>query len=91
MNKEKLIAKVFETTDLSKRDATTAVNSVFDLITETIESGEKVKIIGFGSFEARERKERNGRNPQTGDPIHIEASRTPVFKAAKTLKERIKQ
>ncbi|CAM4501890.1 DNA-binding protein HU-beta [Paenibacillus endophyticus] len=87
MNKTDLINKVAELTDLSKKDATKAVDAVFDAISDALQSGDKVQLVGFGNFEVRERQARKGRNPQTGDPIDIAASKTPAFKPGKSLKD----
>lgn len=87
MNKSDLIARVSEVADLSKKDATKAVEAVFDAITEALQSGDKVQLIGFGNFEVRERAARKGRNPQTGEEIEIAASKVPAFKPGKALKE----
>jgi DNA-binding protein HU-beta len=90
MNKTDLIAKVAEMTDLSKKDATKAVDAVFDAIAEALQSGEKVQLVGFGNFEVRERSARKGRNPQTGEEIDIPASKVPAFKPGKALRDGIK-
>ena len=79
-----------EASDLSKKDATKAVDAVFDTILNTLKKGEKVQLIGFGNFEVRERAARKGRNPQTGEEIEIPASRVPAFKPGKALKEAVK-
>ena len=89
-NKQDLIAKVVETTELTKKDATASVNAVFDTIKDYLAEGEKVQLIGFGNFEVRERAARQGRNPQTGEAISIAASKVPAFKAGKALKEAVK-
>lgn len=89
-NKQDLIAKVAETAELSKKQAALVVNTVFDTISESLANGEKVQIIGFGSFDVRERAERKGRNPQTGAELVIPASKVPGFKAGKALKEVVK-
>ena len=89
-NKQDLIAKVAETAELSKKQAALVVNTVFDTISESLSNGEKVQIIGFGSFDVRERAERKGRNPQTGVELVIPASKVPGFKAGKALKEVVK-
>jgi DNA-binding protein HU-beta len=89
-NKAELIDKVAAATDLTKKDATAAVEAVFDSITETLANGEKVQVIGFGNFEVRDRAARKGRNPQTGEEIQIPASKVPAFKAGKALKEAVK-
>jgi DNA-binding protein HU-beta len=87
MNKTDLIAKVAELADLSKKDATKAVDAVFDAISDALQSGDKVQLVGFGNFEVRDRQARKGRNPQTGEEIEIAASRTPAFKPGKSLKD----
>ena len=89
-NKQDLIAKVAETAELSKKQAALVVNTVFETISESHSNGEKVQIIGFGSFDVRERAERKGRNPQTGKELVIPASKVPGFKAGKALKEVVK-
>lgn len=90
MNKTELINAVSESTDLSKKDATKAVDALFTTIAEALAKGEKVQIIGFGNFEVRERAARKGRNPQTGEEIEIAASKQPAFKAGKVLKDAVK-
>jgi len=87
MNKTDLIAKVAELTDLSKKDATKAVDAVFDAISDALQNGDKVQLVGFGNFEVRERQARKGRNPQTGEEIDIAASKMPAFKPGKSLKD----
>ncbi|CEH30006.1 MULTISPECIES: HU family DNA-binding protein [Aneurinibacillus] len=89
MNKTELITKVSEVAELTKKDATKAVDAVFDAITEALKDGDKVQLIGFGNFEVRERAARKGRNPQTGEEIEIAASKVPAFKPGKALKEDI--
>ena len=86
MNKTELIAKVAETQEMTKADAAKAVNATLDAISTTLAAGEKVQIIGFGTFEVRERKARTGRNPATGASIKIKASKAPAFKPGKALK-----
>ncbi len=90
MNKTDLINKVAETTELSKKDASKALDSTFEAITKALSNGESVQLIGFGNFEVRERAARKGRNPQTGEEIEIAASKVPAFKAGKLLKEAVK-
>jgi DNA-binding protein HU-beta len=90
MNKTELIARVAEITELTKKDATKAVDAVLDAIAEALKAGEKVQLIGFGNFEVRERAARKGRNPQTGEEINIASSKVPAFKPGKQLKESIK-
>ncbi|GBG12039.1 DNA-binding protein [Paenibacillus sp. MY03] len=87
MNKTDLIAKVAELSDLSKKDATKAVDAVFEAISDALQSGDKVQLVGFGNFEVRERQARKGRNPQTGEEIDIAASKMPAFKPGKSLKD----
>lgn len=93
VNKAELVEKIAQKTGLSPRDARTVVDAVFDpdpsvgLIAAELVSGGKVAISGFGTFEARERKARTGRNPHTGQTLNIPASRAPAFKAGKPLKE----
>lgn len=89
MNKTELITRVSEVAELTKKDATKAVEAVFDAITEALKNGDKVQLIGFGNFEVRERAARKGRNPQTGEEIEIAASKIPAFKPGKALKEDI--
>ena len=91
MNKAELIAAVAEQSELTKKDAEKAVNSVINVITQTLGSGEKVQLVGFGTFEVRDRAVRKGRNPQTKEEIIIPASKAPVFKAGKALKEAVQQ
>ncbi|AIF66658.1 MULTISPECIES: HU family DNA-binding protein [Terribacillus] len=90
MNKTDLINTVAEKSDLSKKDATKAVDAVFDSIMDSLKQGDKVQLIGFGNFEVRERAARKGRNPQTGNEIEIPASKVPAFKAGKALKDNVK-
>lgn len=90
MNKTDLINAVAEKSELSKKDATKAVDAVFESIMDSLKDGEKVQLIGFGNFEVRERAARKGRNPQTGAEIEIAASKVPAFKPGKALKEIVK-
>ena len=87
MNKTELIAAVAEKAELSKKDAEKAVKAVTDVIAEELKAGGKVQMVGFGTFEVSERAAREGRNPQTGETMKIEASKTPKFKAGKALKD----
>ena len=89
-NKAELIEKVASATDLTKKDATAAVDAVFSTIQDALANGEKVQLIGFGNFEVRERAARKGRNPQTGQEIEIPASKVPAFKPGKALKDAVK-
>lgn len=90
MNKTELISAVAEASELSKKDATKAVDAVFDSILDALKNGDKVQLIGFGNFEVRERAARKGRNPQTGEEIEISASKVPAFKPGKALKDAVK-
>lgn len=87
MNKTELIAAVAEKTGLSKKDADAAVAAVIDSIKESLTKGDRVQLIGFGTFEVRERAARTGLNPQTKETIQIAASKSPVFKAGKAFKD----
>ena len=90
MNKTELINAVAETAGLTKKDATKAVEAVFETIQSALAKGDKVQLIGFGNFEVRERAARKGRNPQSGEEIEIAASKVPAFKAGKALKDAVK-
>lgn len=87
MNKTELIAEIAGKSGLSKKDAEKALTAVVDTITETIVKGDKVQLVGFGSFETKSREARMGRNPKTKEAIEIPATRVPVFKAGKALKD----
>ena len=87
MNKAELINAVSEKSGLSKRDSELAVSAAIDVITDCLSQGDKVQLVGFGSFEVKVRAERVGRNPKTLEPIQIPASKSPVFKAGKALKD----
>ncbi len=90
MNKAELIAAVAEKTKFTKKDAETAVNAFVSCVEDALANGEKVQLIGFGTFETRERKARQGRNPRKpGEIIKIAASKAPVFKAGKALKDSV--
>ena len=89
MNKIELIAAVAEKADLSKKDAEAAINATVEAITEALSQQEKVQLVGFGSFEVKARAARVGRNPKTKETIQIPASKTPVFKAGKALKDAV--
>ena len=90
MNKTELVASVAEKAGISKKDADKAVAAVIDSITAALKKDDKVALIGFGTFEIRKRAARNGINPLTKKPIKIAASKNPVFKAGKALKEAVK-
>ena len=87
MNKAELVAAVAEKTALSKKDSEKAVNAAFEAITAALVGGDKVQLVGFGAFEVKERNARVGRNPKTKEEIQFPASRVPVFKAGKALKD----
>lgn len=89
MNKSELIGAAAEKTGLSKKDTEKVINAAIDTITETLVSGEKVQLVGFGVFEIKSRAARQGRNPKTKETIEIPASKAPVFKAGKALKEEV--
>ena len=89
MNKTELIAAVAEKAALSKKDSEKAVNAAFEAITAALVAGDKVQLVGFGSFETKERSARIGRNPRTKEEIEIPASRVPAFKAGKALKDAV--
>jgi len=91
VNKSELVASVAEVAELTKKDAEKAVNAVFASVQKALVEDDKVQIIGFGTFEVRTRAARKGRNPQTGATIEIPASKNPVFKAGKALKEAVNQ
>ena len=87
MNKTELVAAMAEQTNLSKKDAEAALKAIIDVVSEELKKGEKVQLVGFGTFEVSERAAREGRNPQTGETMEIKASKTPKFKAGKALKD----
>ena len=89
MNKTELVAAIAEKAGLSKRDAENAVKAFADTIAEELKNGNKVQIVGFGTFEVSERAAREGRNPANGQPMQIAASKAPKFKAGKALKDAI--
>lgn len=91
MNKTELISSVAEKSELTKKDAEKAVNALFASVEEALAKGEKVQLVGFGTFEVRERKARTGRNPQTGAEIQIPAAKVPAFKAGKALKDAVEK
>lgn len=87
MNKKEFISAIADRAELNKSDAEAAVDAVLETITKTLKKGEQVQIVGFGSFLARRREAREGRNPRTGETIQIKASNVPAFKAGKALKD----
>lgn len=90
MTKQDIIDNLASKVGLTKADADRAVNAVIDSISDALARGEKVTVTGFGTFEVRQRAARMGRNPQTGAPLHIAASKSPAFKAGKGLKDAVK-
>ncbi len=89
MNKTELVAAIAEKAELSKKDAEKAVKAFVEVVSSTMASGEKVQVVGFGTFEVSERAARTGRNPRTNKPMKIKASKAPKFKAGKALKEQV--
>ena len=89
MNRQDLVAAVARDAELSKKDADAAVKAVFDENASALAPGDKLQLIGFGTFDTAERAAREGRNPRTGETMMIEASRSPRFKAGKALKDRM--
>ena len=87
MNKLTLVAKIAEKSGLSKKQAELALGAFIDSVTEALKEGDKVQLMGFGTFEVKERAARTGRNPSTGETIEIPASKTPSFKAGKGLRD----
>ena len=87
MNKSELIAAIAAKTGETKKNAEATVNAFIEVVTETLVEGDKIQLVGFGSFEVRKRAARKGRNPQTKEEIKIPASKAPVFKAGKVLKD----
>jgi DNA-binding protein HU-beta len=90
MNKADLIDHVVSETGMTKKESEKAINAVFEGITSALAKGDKVQLVGFGTFEVRERQAREGRNPSTGEKIAIAASKAPAFKAGKALKDMVK-
>ncbi len=89
MNKAELINVVSEAAEVSKKDAEAVITATLDAISDALKEGEKVQLVGFGSFEVKKRAARVGRNPKTKEPIEIPASTVPVFKAGKVLKDTV--
>ncbi len=89
MNKTELVAAIAEKAELTKKDAESALGAMVDAITQALAQGDKVQLIGFGTFEVKNRAARTGRNPQTNETIEIAASKYPVFKAGKALKDKV--
>lgn len=89
MNRTELVAAMAEKTQLSKKDADAALKAFIDVVSEELKKGEKIQLVGFGTFEVSERAAREGRNPQTGKTMKIAACKAPKFKAGKALKDAI--
>ncbi len=89
MNKTEFVAAIADKTELSKKDAEKAVKAFVEVVTEELKKGEKIQLVGFGTFEVASRPARTGRNPMTGKEIKIEASKSPKFKAGKALKDAV--
>ena len=89
MNKAELVSRMAEKSELTKKEAEMALNALMESIQEALVSGDKVQLVGFGTFETRERAAREGRNPRTKETISIPASTVPVFKAGKEFKEKV--
>lgn len=89
MNKTELVAMIADKAELTKKDAESALNAVVDSIKETLAKGDKVSLIGFGTFEVRDRAEREGKNPRTKEIIKIAACKVPAFKPGKALKDKV--
>lgn len=87
MNKMELVAAIAEKTGVTKKSADESLNAFIEVVTDALVKGDKVQLVGFGSFEVRKRAARKGRNPQTGEEMKIAASTVPVFKAGKALKD----
>ncbi len=89
MNKSQLIDAIADKANLTKADAARALDAFIDTVTEALHQGDNVTLIGFGTFTVKERQERQGRNPRTGEPMTIKAAKIPAFKAGKTLKDAV--
>jgi DNA-binding protein HU-beta len=89
MNKGELVDAIAEKANISKKEADAVLNAAIETIVETVASGEKVTLVGFGSFEKRDRQAREGRNPKTGETMTIAATRVPAFSAGKLFKEKV--
>jgi len=90
MNKKELVERIVEKSGLSKHDVEVTLKAFIETVEETVASGDKVQLVGFGTFEPRERSARKGHDPRTGESIDIPATRVPVFKAGKTFKDKLK-
>ena len=91
MNKTELVAEIAEKANTSKKEAEVVLRAFTDVVTEQLKKGEKIQLVGFGTFEVAERSARTGRNPQTGEEMQIAASKAPKFKAGKALKDAVNE
>ena len=91
MNKTELVAAIAEKAEISKKDSEKALKAFIDLVSDQLKKGDKVQLVGFGTFEVSERAAREGRNPQTGETMTIAASKAPKFKAGKALKDLVNE
>jgi DNA-binding protein HU-beta len=91
MNKTELVAEIAEKANTSKKEAEVVLRAFTDVVTEQLKKGEKIQLVGFGTFEVSERSARTGRNPQTGEEMKIAASKAPKFKAGKALKDAVNE
>ena len=89
MNKSQLIDAIADKANLTKADASRALDAFIDTVTDALKKGDNITLIGFGTFAVKERQERQGRNPRTGEPMTIKAAKIPAFKAGKTLKDAV--
>ena len=91
MNKSEIISNVAEKAGISKKDAEKSVNALLEVVVEALQNGEKVQLVGFGTFDVKEREARTGVNPRTGDKMEIAASKSPRFKVGKAFKDAVNQ
>lgn len=91
MNKTELVAAIAEQAELSKKDSEKALKAFIDVVSDELKKGEKIQLVGFGTFEVIERAAREGRNPLTGEKMSIKASKAPKFKAGKALKDAVNE
>ena len=89
MNKGELVDKIAEKANVTKKDADSILSAMLEVILDTVADGDKVTLVGFGTFEARDRQAREGRNPSTGEPIKIPATKVPAFSAGKLFKDKV--
>lgn len=89
MNKGELVDKIAEKANVTKKDADSILTAMLEVILDTVADGDKVTLVGFGTFEARQRQAREGRNPSTGEPIKIPATKVPAFSAGKQFKDKV--